>query len=300
MMTLFSRIKGRQGRVAGTAQHAADVIPPRPNEPGVPACWRKIIARGAGDVVLTAVISTALTCLVLLVGGLLFGLAQTGSAADWLATVFNGIVAVTAVGAFIVARSWLPQLTTQEGYKLAIELVNDHYLGLVPQKSLLTNIRLVFEYICQRQDGENRPGTPVCHEDAIKVLEQSLQEQKSKQDTMEQIRRRLATYGLHEASPVRAHFEALDRTYRDMCQAAAMFGPILDKMNETLKVISDYKPNSGMMYLEPIDEKLLTYRGKAEQVYKMLETSYAQMQKAYDELFCSYPAIGDLFVVRRR
>ncbi len=196
-MTLFSRIKGRKGRVAGTTQHAADVISPRPNEPGVPACWRKI-ARGAGDIVLTAVISAALTCLVLLVGCLLFGLTETGSAADWLATVFNAIVAVAAGGTFIVARSWLPQLTTQEGYKLAIELVNDHYLGLVPQKSLLKNTSLVFAYICQLQDGENRPGTPVCHEDAIKVLEQSLQEQETKWDTMEQIRRRLGTYGLHE------------------------------------------------------------------------------------------------------
>jgi len=33
-MTLFSRIKGRKGRVTGTAQHAADVISPRQNEPG--------------------------------------------------------------------------------------------------------------------------------------------------------------------------------------------------------------------------------------------------------------------------
>ncbi|CAI0932216.1 Uncharacterised protein [Serratia grimesii] len=120
MMTLFSRIKGRKGRVTGTVQHAADVIPPRPNEPGVTVCWRKI-ARGAGDVVLTAVISAALTCLVLLVGGLLFGLTETGSAADWLAVVTNSIVAAGAVGAFAsdstaALTELCEQLTAVEGY----------------------------------------------------------------------------------------------------------------------------------------------------------------------------------------
>ncbi len=71
-------------------------------------------------------------------------------------------------------------------------------------------------------------------------------------------------------------------------------------MNSILGLVPHYKPNSGMMNLEPVDKKLLDCRNLAEQVNKMLETSHAQMQKAHDELFCSYPAIGNLFVVRRR
>ncbi|EKS6156611.1 hypothetical protein QCB07_004837 [Salmonella enterica] len=46
-------------------------------------------------------------------------LTDTGSAADWIASVANTVMAITAIFAFIVARNWLPQLTTQEGYKLA-------------------------------------------------------------------------------------------------------------------------------------------------------------------------------------
>lgn len=42
----------------------------------------------------------------------------------------DGVMAVTAIAAFVVARSWLPQLTTQEGYKLAIRLVNEEVLAL--------------------------------------------------------------------------------------------------------------------------------------------------------------------------
>ncbi|WP_162136579.1 hypothetical protein [Serratia plymuthica] len=50
-------------------------------------------------VALTAVTNAALICLFLLAPVLQFGLKESGRAADWLATLFNGVVAVTEVWA---------------------------------------------------------------------------------------------------------------------------------------------------------------------------------------------------------
>lgn len=83
-----------------------------------------------------------MACLSVLVFILFYQVSNTGSAAEWIAFVAIVSMAVTAVLAFKVAGSWLPQLTTQEVYKLAIELVNDHYIGLSMQNSIMPDVTL--------------------------------------------------------------------------------------------------------------------------------------------------------------
>jgi len=276
----------------------AELTTEKAAQPRQPAPWRLRLQRLI-DVALTAAISAALTCLFLLVAALVFSLKESGSAADWLATLFNGVVAFAAVAAFFVARSWLPQLTTQEGYKLAIELVNDHYIWLGLQNNLLRNVGLPLAYIRHLQDGKTMSDSAVSYEGVMESLEQTILDHKVRLDTIDMIRFRLATYGLYEADPVRASFQALDSAYRDACDAAGQLRLILLGMNKTLNRVPGYKPDSGMMSWEPIDEILLKHRNDAQQTYEALSHHYSRMQKAHGELFNSKPTIGKLFRVRK-
>ncbi|WP_199634985.1 hypothetical protein JEM67_00410 (plasmid) [Serratia sp. PAMC26656] len=308
MMTLFSRIKGRKGRVTGTVQHTADVIPIRPNEPDapdagrmrVPACWRKI-TRGAGDVALTAVISAALTCLVLLVGVLLFGLAETGSAADWLAVVTNSIVAVGAVGAFIVARRWLPQLTTQEGYKEAIRLVNDHYISLSEDNRLLADAKQAKAYFDVLHDDVTTYNYGAYME-AVDPLTDSTSAAKTRQHTVARIAFRLNTYGLQFSDRYKTHLEHLEAAFRDTVHAAAQLESLL---SSDLDILHRYTGLEGedphiSGKVDVLWEERHTLKSDVDKTFERLQTHWYTMTTAHARIFTHKPAIGDLFVVRRR
>jgi len=243
--------------------------------------------------------SGALTCLFVLAVVLAYQVAVSGSAADWIASLANAVMAVAAVLAFIVARSWLPQLTTQEGYKLTIQLVNDHYIWLGLQNSLLREVGLPMAYIRHLQDGKAMAGSDLSYENIMAALNATLLEHKIRRDTMAKIRFQLGTYGLHEAHPVRERFQALDRAYQNACDKAATLRNILTEMREILIHVPHYKPGSGMLYAAPLDEKLMCNRNDAEQTYITLSENYSQMLVIHNELFSAQPPIGKLFQVRR-
>lgn len=240
-----------------------------------------------------------MACLSVLVFILFYQVKNTGSAADWIASVANASMAVTAVLAFKVARSWLPQLTTQEGYKLAIELVNDHYIWLGPQNNLLREAGRSMAYIRHLQDGKTMEGSTVSYEDMLASLNTVLMEHKNRRDTMEKIRFRLGTYGLCEAPTVHARFEVLDGAYLKACDAAATLREILTEMKNILTLVPTYKPGSGMMFNEPVDEKMMLNRNHAEQTYEKLSENYSLMLNTHSELFSAHPSIGKLFEVRK-
>lgn len=253
----------------------------------------------AGEIVLTAVVSATTSCLFILVVVLLFGLKESGSAADWLATLFNGVVAISAVAAFMVARSWLPQLTTQEGYKLAIELVNDHYIWLGPQNDLLKGAGLTFTHIRSLKDGDSRAVSKDSNFLIKSGLKLGLLAHKTRRDTMENIRTRLGTYGLENATPVHARFQTLDRAYRDACDAMASFEPILGEVDKILSKYPGYEPCSGKDIWKTVDNEILIQFENAEIIYGTLQNKYSEMLLTYSEIFSTRPNIGKLFKVRK-
>lgn len=118
-----------------------------------PSYWRKWIY----DVLFTAVSAAAGTALLVAVIVLVNDLRLTGSAADWLAAVCNAVVAAAAVGAFLVARSWLPQLTTLEGYKEALKLVNELFSQLITNYPLLSPAEQVMYHYREHQRNSPTP-----------------------------------------------------------------------------------------------------------------------------------------------
>lgn len=255
--------------------------------------------RSARGSLIAGAASAAVTCLFVLAAVLAYQVAVAGSAADWIASLANAVMAVTAVLAFIVARSWLPQLTTQEGYKLAIQLVNDHYIWLGPQNSLLREAGLPMAYIRHLQDGKTMAGSSLSDEEIIEGLDKALLEHKIRLDTMAKIRFRLGTYGLYEADSVRPRFEALDDAYLNAFSAVATLRGYILEMTERLKVFPGYKPGSGMGHYQPVDAMLLTFLRDAEETYEKMEKAFERMVETHADLFNARPTIGKMFQVRK-
>lgn len=154
-------------------------------------------------------------------------------------------------------------------------------------------------YIRHLQDDETMEGSAVSYEDILASLNKLLMEHKNRRDTMEKIRFRLGTYGLCEAHTVRARFEVIDGAYLKACDAAATLRDILTEMKYILTLVPTYKPGSGMLFNEPVDEKLMLNRNHAEQTYEKLSENYSLMLNIHSELFSAHPSIGKPFQARK-
>nr|WP_261905556.1 hypothetical protein [Escherichia coli]CAH8250733.1 Uncharacterised protein [Escherichia coli] len=90
--------------------------------------------------------TVAVTCAAIILLGTVLGQAVKKGAAAWLSMLFNGVMALAAVRDYLTARKWVPQLTTQEGYKVAISLVNEEYIYLGMQNPLLSEAGRLMSY----------------------------------------------------------------------------------------------------------------------------------------------------------
>ena len=257
--------------------------------------WLQVVA---GHLI-TGAASAGVACLFVLAVVLFYQVAETGSAADWVASVANAVMAITAVFAFIVARSWLPQLTTQEGYKLAIELVNDHYIWLGVQNSVLTDVTRPVLYIQHQFDRVSFTGSPeVSAGELIKALEQAVQLHKTRRDRMGQIRLRLDTYGLRVTHAYEDRFLALDRAYMHASDAAAS---ILQTLKETQELSKEYPSTDSTLLAKGtlIREMYLPFYRAAEEKNFVVENEFTQMAKIHRDIFSCRPSIGKLFKVEK-
>ena len=66
---------------------------------------------------------------------------------DWISAFCNLIMAGATVSAVITARNYLAQFTAQEGYKIAISLVNDDLLKLTDYVSIISAYKNLYNKI---------------------------------------------------------------------------------------------------------------------------------------------------------
>ncbi|BEN74171.1 hypothetical protein SMKC081_23160 [Serratia marcescens] len=268
-------------------------------EPKAGNCNARQIFRGARDVIITAVISTVLTCLFLLLAALVFGLKESGSAADWLATIFNAIVAITAVAAFIVARSWLPQLTTQEGYKTAIGLVNDQYIQLgdghlpgVAAEKAVTTFRSLVEAGLHAKLDEYKDNVNYLRIQ-LDVASQNLESIKSSQFI-------LNTYGLTEAPRYRTTLSNMLASFESSLPLGKKLLELLTSDLTRREAVIN-KPRLANSPSEETWRKRLSDDGKKiELIYEQYVTAITKIKTAHNTVFRERPSIGEIFVVRKR
>lgn len=163
--------------------------------------WPQILI----ELVLTGTASAFMTCLFMLAAALVYRLADTGSAADWVAALANVAMAVTAVLAFVVARSWLPQLTTQEGYKLAISLVNKDVLTLGEDNPLKINVHHAVDAFKALKEREYL----IRGETVLKVLHDVYTRADNQVKNIQRQQKQMATYGLMPAPGRAEAFNAM-------------------------------------------------------------------------------------------
>ncbi|HGH0375154.1 hypothetical protein B4902_21720 [Yersinia frederiksenii] len=249
-------------------------------------------------VAVTAATGTALLILLIV---LVYDLRLTGSAADWLATVFNGVMATAAVAAFLVARSWLPQLTTQEGYKTAIGLVNDQYSQL--GKDHLPGVAADKAVEAFREQAEAGLGTSLDkYDNAVNLLRVSLEAVQSITSEINNARFCLATYGLTEAPRYKTDLGAMVSAF----EASLPLGEeLLKKLNSDLshRRIANTKTQSK----SGMTEGYMLWITRLEQDGQLLLAQYESynsaittLQQAHAAVFDKRPAIGKLFVPGRR
>ncbi|WBW60479.1 hypothetical protein [Klebsiella electrica] len=246
----------------------------------------------------TAAIGTAALMLLVV---LVYDLRLTGSAADWLATVFNGVMATAAVAAFFVARSWLPQLTTQEGYKTAISLVNDQYSQL--GKDHLPAIAADKAVEAFRKQVEAGLGAKLDkYDNAINQLRVSLDAAEYITPEINNASFCLSTYGLTEAPRYEADLKVMVSAFEE---SLPLGKELLKKLNFDLerRRIAETKPHliSGMTEGDRLWRTRLEQDGQALQTqYELYKSAIAKFQQAHVAVFDKRPSIGTLFVPARR
>lgn len=252
----------------------------------------------AAGLVLTGAGSALGACLVMLIVILFYQLAHTGSAADWILAIANVAMAVAAVAAFLVARSWLPQLTTQEGYKLAIELVNDHYIWLGVQNSVLKDVQLPVCYILHQFDRESMAGSDIKVDELIEKLEQAVLLHKKRRDKMKQIYFRLGTYGLRVTGAFEDRFLALDTAYMHAADGA---GSILQILKETREQSGILPSNDSPLYIggELVRDTYKLGAFQASGLFTEVSKQFQQMVEIHTSIFSPNPSIDKLFEIRR-
>lgn len=96
-------------------------------------------------------ITFAALFVVALIGQFMFSiysnLIDKSSYTDWISAFCNVVMAGATVGAVLIARNYLAQFTAQEGYKIAIDLVNNHLLSIKKLKSVETDYFKLHDYI---------------------------------------------------------------------------------------------------------------------------------------------------------
>jgi Na+/phosphate symporter len=249
-----------------------------------------------------------LTFTVLVFTGLLLvtvtGLAvKNGDAAAWLSMLFNAVMAVAAVGAFLTARKWLPQLTTQEGYREAITLVNDYLLPMVDWERL---------YIClsrldQISNALHQGNQPMFDQRTeFSRLDTVLEKLESKTESIRLQLRRLATYGLKGSVRYQQELSDLEDVFRTTLVAALSLEKRLredchlySQLKEAEKQYNAVRNDSKKDSVRMCRETWATSSRYVAVSWQVFQDTYGRLTDAHRYLFERGPDIGELFEVRK-
>ncbi|QHP82784.1 hypothetical protein EO763_23100 (plasmid) [Pectobacterium odoriferum] len=222
---------------------------------------------------------------------------KNSDVAAWLSMLFNAVMAFAAVGALLTARKWLPQMTTQEGYKLAITLVNEHYICLGPENSILRDVELPVRYICHQVDRRSMGDSTATIEQLIPALEQAIRQHTARQDAMNQVRIQLGTYGLCEADAFYDRFKTLDHAYMKASDAAA---EILKRLKNTQETRKLYPSTDSPLHSQQLARELYVKdMVEACGLFEVVKAQFDLMVSTHKDMFSQHPAIGELFSVKK-
>lgn len=246
-----------------------------------------LLAGAAGGVI---------SCLFVLAAVLFYELSDTGSPADWIASIANAAMAVTAVLAFNAARSWLPQLKIQEGYKEAIRLVNEQYIQLGADNPLSQPVEAVIQAF-RVLNTNSTSGSLGTYIEALNDLGVYLH---GAEETLQDIRQtqfRLNTYGLTIHRNYASSVAGMTTAFEHALQSAWWLCELLTK-DASLRCQAHTPPPR----YNSLNWPAITLGVKKAQTAANVETQYLNvtqyldaMMAAHSAVFNQHPSVGHLF-----
>lgn len=248
--------------------------------------WLRTVAVTGGTIILLATVSGQAV--------------KNGDTAAWLSMLFNGVMALAAVGAYLTARKWVPQLTTQEGYKVAISLVNEEYIYLGMQNPLLSEAgRLMSCYNECLQDPRYISKDDYARK--IAALSGAVLREKKRKDSIEQAEFRLHTYGLYEDPAYADALKAMKQSFTGGIDAAGTLEALLLDDLEFQKKLDELEGLSANIVsdMERLLEDRAGQKDVIQKAYSKLERKWYDMMALQEAVFNTHPPIGELYAVRK-
>lgn len=259
----------------------------------------RLLQTFAGHVI-TGAASAVVASLFVLAVVLFCQVADTGSAADWIASVANIAMAIITGLAFIVARSWLPQLMTQEGYKEAIRLVNEQYIQLGPGNAAGQSAESAMKAF-REQNENNASASLEAYADALNHFRLCLQAGDAALQEIRETRFRLDTYGLTIHHVYAASIDNMVTAYEHALQSAWWLCEVLTKdASLRLQARNPHLSYNSLNWpaITLAVRKTDTAEGVEAQYQNVAEYMDA-MVKSHQTVFSPHPPVGKLFCLRK-
>ncbi|PVZ84194.1 hypothetical protein C9426_24110 [Serratia sp. S1B] len=235
----------------------------------------------------------ALYVAVLVILSVLFG---TVNGYNYISALANIVIAASAVMAYLTARNYLPQLTTQEGYKIAIQMVNNELQSTTDiddavQAAKKLDVTLV------NLDGKRADGMSnkkLC--DELDIFNKLLGKAKEYEKKINAYISTMKTYGLEPAPDRKVAFEAfrndinvINTTLIDIKMTLQNY-----KNSHTNKIVTISNEQSYYPF-KYVDEKQ-DYE-KMKNALSILNTEHNLLRSNRLSFFGEKKQIGKLFVV---
>ncbi|EPY7021359.1 TPA: hypothetical protein RU388_005031 [Klebsiella pneumoniae] len=231
-----------------------------------------------------------------------FNQIDRSSYTDWISAFCNIVMAGATVSAVIAARNYLAQFTAQEGYKIAISLVNDDLLKIKDFISLLISYNELHKIIDdnshfvprQKQLGLLKPYISDLYDKNI-AFDKYVNELKTKV-------KKLHTYGLEISSSKRDFFDSIIiscdeilKEVKDLLVKAQNIARLIEEQyKENKRDNYDYDNRGRGVYFT-----LNRFKTFIPHVLENINDEWKTLMDNYELFFSNDNSITDIFKVKK-
>jgi len=219
------------------------------------------------------------------------GTTKTSDVSNWIIAFANIAMAAAAVGAWRAARKFLSEFFAQEGYRLAIALINENviHLGLDNEFTVCVSKAIM---ICERLDGrEHTESNNVDLGDALNKLKTLHEYHNTWLRNCRSLSFRMETYGIYAAEDKKEALTgmilALDSMVRHGKELISLLAEDFNHYDQKVKTRSNL--------FMPFKSEHLT---KMQEIFKAINVEWNLMVSSRNLLLSEGKHARTLFVVR--
>lgn len=219
------------------------------------------------------------------------GTAKTSDVSNWIIAFANVAMAAAAVGAWRAARKFLSEFFAQEGYRLAIALINENviHLGIDNEFTLRAQEAIV---VCQQLNGEEH--TKSNHDRFRQVINQFVTLHDDHSTWLRNSRSlsfRMETYGIYAAESKKT---ALTEMILALDSMVLQGEYMISLLREDLAEYEQKIKTGSNLYLPFRSNHLTTI----QKIFKHINDDWNRMVSFRDTFFSGDKHVRTLFVVR--